>query len=339
MLETASNFYISKYYHLAVNCGLDADALLEKVGLTLDIIDVPGQRVDAEKLGAFLVSIGNFLQDESMSLSKSPIPLGSFYMMGKLTIHEPNLYKSLEQIMRFYKMVTKAFTMELRIEGNKGVLTFEIHYPEMDKDRLFAELYLMSWHRYSSWLIAESIPMNEVYFSHPAPPHVGEYTYLFPGKHIFNAPFMGFSFPKKYLDCEIAQNDGSMKLFMRKCPVQLFLKPTTDFSLTGEIQSLLRSYFKEGFPTIETTADQLHLTKRTLMRKLKEEGTSFQQIKDLVRRDRAISYLTRYTIGMEKIAEKVGFSDPAVFARAFRSWTGLSPREYRAKHAQIESSG
>jgi len=333
---TASNRYISQYYRLAMDKGLDADALLTQAGLSEDIIDNPEERVDAEKLAAVLVGIWDALNDETASLSSSPIPRGSFYMMGKLTIHEQNLGKALEQARRFYGMVTGAFTMYIQVDGDRVHFSCDMHYPEMDKDHLFAEINLMSWHRYSSWLIAENIPLSEVYFSYPEPAEVSEYSYLFPGKHVFNASCMGFSFHRKYLDRECVQNAASLKTFMRECPVSLFLQPKTDFSLSGELQQILKRGVKDGFPTIEAAAEQLHMTKRTLTRKLKDEGTSFQKIKDIIRRDRAIYYLTRQSLSVGKVAEKVGFSDPAVFARAFRLWTGLSPRDYRVKHVYRE---
>ncbi|NIB43374.1 AraC family transcriptional regulator [Pseudomaricurvus alkylphenolicus] len=335
---TASNRYISQYYQLAEEKGLDADALLHQAGLSPDIIDKPEERVAAEKLATVLVNIWDALQDETAACSPVPIPRGSFYMMGKLTIHEQNLGKSLEQARRFYTMVTSAFTMDIRVDAEQVLFSCQMHYPDEDPDHLFAEINLMSWHRYSSWLIAENIPLSEVFFSYPEPAEVSEYSYLFPGKHVFNAPYMGFAFHRKYLDRETVQNAASLKTFMRACPVLLFLQPKTDFSLSGELQQILKKGVPDGFPTIEEAADQLHMTKRTLTRKLKDEGTSFQKIKDLIRRDRAIYYLTRQPLSVGKVAEKVGFSDPAVFARAFRVWTGLSPRDYRAKHAHSEQS-
>ncbi|MFK8022310.1 MAG: AraC family transcriptional regulator [Pseudomonadales bacterium] len=334
MKETASNHYISCYYHHAAKCGLDADDLLKAAGIERDIIDVPTQRVEAEKLAMVVEAIWNTLQDETSGLSGSPIPRGSFYMMGKLTIHEASLAGAFRQIRQFYGLVTKAFTLRLRAEGDRAILTCEMHFPEMDKQHLYAEMNLMSWHRYSSWLIEENIPLDEIYFSYPAPKNVAEYAYLFPGKHVFNAPFMGFSFHKNYLDRDCVQNRATLKTFMSACPVLLFLQPKTDFSLSGEIQILLNKMIKDGLPSIDEVAAHLHLTKRTLNRKLKEEGTSYQQIKGLCRRDRATNYLTRHSLNVSAIAEKVGFSDPAVFARAFKSWTGLSPTEYRIQHAQ-----
>jgi len=334
MPATASNYYISKFYHHAVKCGLDADALLLRANIDLDIIDVPGRRVPAENLAAVVVGIWDALQDEAMSLSVSRIPRGSFYMMGKLTVHEPNLRKALEQLVRYYGMVTEAYTMHLGTEADKAVLTFELNSPALDVDHLLAEIHLMAVHRYSSWLIAENITMNEVFFAYATPPQVKEYSFLFPGKHVFDAPSMGFSFSEKFLDYENVQNVGTMKIFMQRCPVDLFLRPITDFSLTSEVRALLQKNVQDGLPTIRETAEYLHMTRRTLMRKLDEEGSTFQQIKDLVRRDRAIYFLTSQTFAVSEIAEKVGFSDPSVFARAFKSWTGVSPREYRENHAR-----
>lgn len=74
----------------------------------------------------------------------------------------------------------------------------------------------------------------------------------------------------------------------------------------------------------------MHMTKRTLMRRLKEEGTTYQQLKDRVRRDRAVTLLRDHVLSVSAVAEAVGFSDAAVFARSFRKWTGTSPREFRA---------
>ncbi len=245
----------------------------------------------------------------------------------------------LEQIIRFYGFVTSAFAIDLTIENDTALLTIELQHPEIDSDHLHAEFCLMCWHRYCSWLIAESIPLKEIFFSYSAPPHIEEYSFLFPGKHVFDAPFMGFSFSKKFLGREVVQTPGALKGFMRRCPVEIFRRPKSDFSLTGEIHSLLSRRVKDRLPTIEEIADQLHLSTRTLTRKLKREGTSFQRIKERIRRDRAVYLLTNQSCSVAAIAEKVGFSDPSVFARAFKSWTNVSPREYRAAFGKRRVSG
>ena len=136
MHATASNHYVSRFYHLAVERGLDAGALLRQAEIDPDVIDTPDRRVDAEKLATLLVGIWDSLRDEGMSLTASRIPRGSFYMVGKLTINEPNLQKVLEQIIRFYGFVTTAFTMDLTVDGDVALFTIKQPHPELDRDHL-----------------------------------------------------------------------------------------------------------------------------------------------------------------------------------------------------------
>jgi AraC-like DNA-binding protein len=331
---TASNFYISSFYHLAVKNQLDADGILLKAGIDPEIVDSPSIRVDSDKLAVVVLSIWEALGDEAMSLSDSPLPRGSFLMMGKMTVHEPTLGKALKLGIRFYEMISQVFKMDLVISGDRAIYKFNLKNPELDRDHLLGEINVLSWHRYASWLIAESLPIDRAYFDFSAPNHAAEYTYLFPCTHVFNASYIGFSFPSKYLEYEIVQNTASLRTFMMNCPLELFLHPKTDFSVTGELQLLLKRRFEKGLPTIDQAAESLHMTKRTLIRKLKDEGSSYQKIKDLVRRDRAIHLLTRHTLSVNEVAEKIGFSDSAVFARAFKVWTGMSPRHYKQQFTQ-----
>lgn len=143
---------------------------------------------------------------------------------------------------------------------------------------------------------------------------------------------MGFSFPRRYLDATVVQTVGTLKTFMRRCPMELFTRPKTDFSFTGEVYLLLSRHLKTDVPTLDDVAHSLQLSKRTLIRRLKEEGSSFQAVKDQVRRDKAIYYLTSQNTSVGEIAERLGYSDPSVFTRAFRSWTGVSPGRYRADY-------
>ncbi len=326
---SAANNFVSELFHLAVAQGLDADNLLDRAGLPASVIDQPEQRVPTEKLAVIVESIWDHLQDEAMGLSPYPIPRGSFFMMAKAAIHENNLGKALELGARFYGLVTKAFQMEVVRERHTASLVFRMASTEMDRHHLFAEINLMAWHRFASWLIAESVTLNDVYFDYATPAHVSEYAYLFPGRHHFNAEWQALSFKRSFLDREITQKASSLKAFIKRCPVEFFVQPKTDFSVSHELQRLLRRNFQDGFPLIEDAADALHVSRRTLIRKLEEEGTSYQQLKNLVRRDRAIDLLTNHQIPLGEIAEAVGFSDAAVFARAFKSWTGVSPRSYR----------
>ena len=87
------------------------------------------------------------------------------------------------------------------------------------------------------------------------------------------------------------------------------------------------------WPDLEAVARHLHVSPQTLRRHLREEGTSFQALKDELRRDIAIYHLGRADLSLQAIAEQLGFSEPSAFHRAFKKWTGLTPGAYRAQES------
>ncbi|MDC8831876.1 AraC family transcriptional regulator [Alteromonas gilva] len=330
---TAANHYISQLYHEALKNKLDVASMLKAIDLTEDVFDKPEVRVKTEKLATFQNLIWQAMQDESMGLAAFPLPAGSYFMMGRLTVNQPTLYKALNLAVRFYTMVTKAFKINLTVEGDSAFLGFKLYAPEQDPQHMFAELLLLAMHRYASWLIADNLPLMVCHFDYPSPSHITEYSYLFPGPHTFDSDKLGFAFPAKYLQRAVQQNDASLKLFMKRCPQEIFQRYEADYSLATELQRLLWKNLKGGVPSIDAAAAMMNMTKRTMMRKLKSEGTSYQQLKDQVRLDKAVTLLTKYNLPINQISESVGFSEPAVFTRAFFNWTGESPSHYREKNA------
>ncbi len=82
--------------------------------------------------------------------------------------------------------------------------------------------------------------------------------------------------------------------------------------------------------TAERIAEQLHLSVRTLRRRLEEEGWSFRGLLSDVRQRLALHYVQDRTLSLTEISYRLGFTQPSSFTRAFRGWTGQSPTEARA---------
>ena len=80
------------------------------------------------------------------------------------------------------------------------------------------------------------------------------------------------------------------------------------------------------------------MSRATLKRKLKADGTTFQSLKDSFRLRRAKSLLGDTEASVEEIADELGFSDASGFTKAFRRWTGIAPREWRLAHRSAQDS-
>jgi AraC-like DNA-binding protein len=94
------------------------------------------------------------------------------------------------------------------------------------------------------------------------------------------------------------------------------------------VRDLLRAALPATL-SLEEVADQLHLSPRTVHRRLEEEGSSFRAIKDALRRDMALSRLTKTHDTIAQIAADLGYADTSAFYRAFVEWTGMAPVHYR----------
>jgi AraC-like DNA-binding protein len=97
----------------------------------------------------------------------------------------------------------------------------------------------------------------------------------------------------------------------------------------GRVEHLLLPILHTGGASAETIASALGFSRQTLFRRLRTEGVTFAQVLDDLRHRMALHYLTGKKVSVNETAYLVGFSDPASFSRAFKRWTGTSPRAMR----------
>ena len=98
------------------------------------------------------------------------------------------------------------------------------------------------------------------------------------------------------------------------------------------VRRLLNEALRGGDPGLSTVSKRLGLSVRSLQRKLKENGTSHQGLLDDLRHELSREYLLQSGMSVVDVAFLLGFSDPSAFHRAFRRWTGLTPREFKRAH-------
>jgi AraC-like DNA-binding protein len=100
-------------------------------------------------------------------------------------------------------------------------------------------------------------------------------------------------------------------------------------SFRGRVESLLIPVLHTGEANMNAIAGKLALSRQTLFRKLKAEGMTFRKVLDDLRHKMALHYLNGKRASVNETAYLVGFSEPAAFSRAFKRWTGSSPRRVR----------
>lgn len=313
--------------------GIEVKPLLALAGIPAEVLTHDSVRVSAEQYTELVQQIWQVLQDEFMGFAEVRSKPGTFAAMCYLVIPCQTLESVYKRGRAFYGLFDKPVGMTLSVEGDEAALTIASEGPLHDPEHFFQESLLVIWHRFSCWLIGERIVLNRVEFDYPEPAHAKEYRHLFASELRFDQAATRLCFSSRYLTFPLVQDERTLKDFLKSSPADLLAKPDDSTTFTARIRRLLGKDLGQPLPDFEAIAVQLNVSPQTLRRRLKQENTSFQEIKDHMRRDIALYHLGRHELSINDIAIRVGFTEPSTFHRAFKKWTGLTPGEYREHQA------
>lgn len=309
---------------------LNADELLADVGLSSNLLQVPQARVSAKHYGALWRAIAAALDDEFFGQDSRRMKVGSFAMLCHSVLSCKTLGQALDRSLRFYALILDDISGSAERDAKEARIV--LHQGAGVPQRVFAhELLLMLLYGVSCWLVGRRIPILRTEFSYAEPAHSAEYRLMYCADLRFNRANTLLAFEASYLDLPIVQNERSAKEFLRTAPESILLKYKNGSSLTARVRRRLRQFLPGTVPDFEELAEEMSITPATMRRRLHEEGESYQSIKDQLRRDLAISYLSHSRRSVMDIALELGFSERSAFHRAFRKWTGASPGEFRRK--------
>ena len=307
----------------------DVGQLLRQVDLSPSLLESPQARVSVRQYGELWRLVALTLDDEFFGQDSRRMKAGSFAMICHAVLNCRNLRRAVERALRFFGLILDDLSAELGVGGGEARIVLQGR-PAVA--RVFAhEVYLMLVHGLSCWLVGRRIPILRAEFSYPPPAHSAEYRLMYSNELEFGAAATAIHFDASALDLPIVQNERTLKEFLRTAPENILVKYKNSGSLGARTRRRLRQCLPGELIEFERFAEELGMTAATLRRRLNEEGTSYQLIKDQLRRDLAISYLSHSDRSTLDIGLELGFSERSAFHRAFKKWTGASPGEFRRR--------
>ncbi|SIQ14965.1 AraC family transcriptional regulator [Aquipseudomonas alcaligenes] len=165
-------------------------------------------------------------------------------------------------------------------------------------------------------------------FPFPEPPWAARYLELLGPGVSFSAECYAVSVPLEWLDRPSLSADAqAARIALRDCEHQL-LGTRYGGDWTSKVQLRLLAC-SGSYPTLEQLADEFHLSERTLIRRLRDEGAHYQLLLDEVRQELACWLLQNTELSVEAVAERLGYRDTSNFSRTFRRWLGMTPNAWR----------
>jgi AraC-like DNA-binding protein len=315
--------------------GVEEADLLARAGIAPALLESPLARISQSQYALLMRGLRRVLRDELWGLATRPLRPGSFGQCVKQLVRCGTLGEALRGGFAFYDLLIDDFVARLSVRGERAQIHFVLRRETDARLDYCVKAFMLFTFGTASWLVARRVPVLGVDYTaaqvgtdtsrvYQAPIHYGQ-------------PHVGLSFDSHWLELPLVQTDQSMREFLAGAPANLIIKYRDTSSLSDRIRRMLRRRLGEELPSLEEVGDTLAVTPQTLRRRLREEGRGFQQIKDELRRDAAIEFLTNTRLPLLDIANQVGFSEASTFHRAFKGWTGVAPGEYRSSHAQGES--
>ncbi|MDX1451688.1 MAG: AraC family transcriptional regulator [Oleiphilaceae bacterium] len=263
--------------------------------------------------------IGNEVKPEQLSI------------IAQALLQSESLHQGLSQYIRFMRLVNEAVSLSLSVGNQEARLDFLIDpagYHRSEVERTVAAAVARA--RYA---MGDTITVNEVHFAHPNPGYVDVYHDVFRAPVRFDRPVTALIFDKRLL----AKGPSKRNPYVYQALVHhaegLLKKLKPKENTEDALRDYIRTHLAQDQLDVESAAENLHMSRHTLYRKLKKAGLSFQGLVEEVRQQQALSLLQRKEISVSEVAFLLGFSELSAFSRAFKRWTGSSPAQFREHHA------
>jgi len=330
-------FYIStsilqRLFSFTSKKGIDTDDLLKKAGVEKSLINNTDNKLPLEDYYCILDGAIDLTGDPYFGLHMGEgADAGDLSILGYIMTSCRTVGEALEKVGKYFGIIGSVLNIYLKVEGDYAKLIYDMrqHFPNKCIKHCI-DTGLANFYSMIKNIASEPVEIKEVWLKTKAPEDLGEYKRIFKCPILFSQPIAALVFPSKALDIPLTHPNPALLSLLEHHANSFLSKIDEKDYFFRKISLLLFEQIQGNNPTIEDVAKYLGMSVRVLQKKLKEEGLTFSQIATNVRKELAKSYLAekRYTI--DDITYLLGFSEPSVFRRAFKMWTGMTPGHYRS---------
>ena len=308
--------------------GLDPEPYFRNAHIDPKLINDPRARFSLATIDKIYSELFKVINDPCMGLK-----LGSLWhpshmaSLGYAWLASSTLYTALNRLSRYVRIINDAITVTLEEIDDNVVITITSDDREVptdyQQDSSSAILLTMCRANYGNGLNPVSVR-----FKHAGSPCRGEYYSFFRCPVEFGAEHNQMIFSLDAVNKQLTSSNPQLAQITDQV-MQNYLAELDKEDIVQQVKVAIINQLPSGNVTDETISEAVLTSKRSLQRRLNEKGTTFKTILTEVRKDLALKYIHDRKLTLTEISFMLGFSEMSSFSRAFKRWTGESPKEFR----------
>jgi AraC-like DNA-binding protein len=331
---TSSNWALAIVQALELG-GVDCASLFTELEMDYAALNDPDARFPQDGMTRLWQRAVELTGNPAIGLNMAQVVRpASFHVVGYALMSSRNLRDGFTRLVRYQRIIGEGADLNFLPQPDGYALTLAIHGDRLPPARQSAEASLAYCLSFCRWMTGKPMRPREIRLQGAAPADLAPYQQVFQAPLKFNAEHYGLIFDRADLEAPLpSANEALAQLHDRFAGE--YLARFCSSRVTHQARQVLCRLLPQGEPRRELVAQTLHLSQRTLQRRLHEEGTSYQQLLDDTRRELAEQYLGQVDLTLLEVAYLLGFSDPSNFFRAFRRWFNETPGEYRIRRGLV----
>ncbi|OEC91465.1 AraC family transcriptional regulator [Acinetobacter sp. YK3] len=336
--------YVHLLLELMVEKGFSASEILNKSKIPLTLLNQLDARITPFQWSKLAWTSLTLAEDSGLGYQYGlRLRLTAHGPMGYALMSSPSLQHAIELATQFFNMRLRDYRIDFYEEGNLSVIDIkETHpvisnHPEQTKilRRFFYECLMIGIIQTGRTLIDTDFSAVELRVDWPEPHYHQKFQQQLPIIH-FDQNNNQIRYKSHLLNQSPKMADPSaFQQALAQCEAEQIRFSETIQDICLRVKTELVLVPQKGYPSLDNVAHNLHMSNRTLRRRLNELGTSYLILLDEVRYKEAERLLLSSDMEIQEIANYLGYLQPANFARAFKKWSGISPIQFRNKKNDI----